>query len=253
MTTVQAVVLGIVQGLTEFLPVSSSGHLCLAQHLFGLKEHSDIVTFDVALHLASLLAILVVFAGRIRAVLTTERRMIGYIVLASVPVGIVGAPLGDTIEGLFVNPHAVAAALVFTGAALVFADWVSRDTGTENAVGVVSSLVMGFAQALAMVPGISRSGLTITGGLASGLSRKDAYEFSFLMAIPAILGAGAYKAIRSKQAWDTAPDALAVGMLVSFVFSIAGLILLKQILLSKKLKWLGAYCAVLGLGALCLL
>jgi len=253
MTIIQAAILGIVQGLTEFLPISSSGHLCLAQHLLDLGGGSSMVAFDVALHVASLLAIVVVFARRIRAIVRGERRLIGYIVLATIPVGIIGVFLGGAIEGLFDRPHAVASALIVTGAALVLADYLSWEKSELNKPSPTSSIVMGTAQALAMIPGISRSGFTITAGLACGLDREDAFEFSFLMAIPAILGAAAYKLLKSQDGLSVGLGAISTGMVLSFAFSVAGLLLLRKLLLSRKLKWLGAYCGALGVCALGLL
>lgn len=253
MTLIQAAFLGILQGLTEFLPVSSSGHLCLAQHFLGL-ESPFLVSFDICLHLASLLAILVVFAPRIQAAFSTERSLLVYLFLATLPTVFVGLFWAKDILGLFDQPRVVAVALFVTGVFLFLGDCLSEETLDTKNMGIVNCLLIGLAQATALTPGISRSGMTISSALICSLKRKDAFEFSFLMAIPAILGAAGYECL-SLQAdeWDIPPAALLTGMILSFLFSLASLFLLRKILISRHLKWLGIYCFAAGAGALILM
>ena len=252
MTILQAAILGTVQGLTEFLPISSSGHLCLAQNVLGLEEQPSIVAFDVALHAASVLAILVVFARRLKEILLKDHRFIALLAIGTAPAVLIGGLWGGAIKGLFGQPAMVACALLVTGICLVVADYLPRRGVERSRPDTTSSLTMGIAQALAMTPGLSRSGLTITGGMACGLERRDAFEFSFLMAIPAILGAAAYELMHAGSlSGGAGPGPMAAGLACSFVFSLAGLLALRGLLLSRKLKWLGGYCFVIGGAALC--
>jgi undecaprenyl-diphosphatase len=254
MTLAEAAILGVVQGLTEFLPISSSGHLCLAQHVLKIGGPS-IVAFDIALHVASLLAILLMFAPRIRDVLLKEHHMIVYIIVATIPAGVVGVALGKHLKALFAMPRVVAAALLVTGGFLILADYLSKGSDEETGDAThKSSILMGLCQALAIVPGISRSGLTITGGLMAGMTREKAYEFSFLMAIPAISGAAILEARHFNfSEFGIGAGPLLVGLGLSFAFSLIGLILLKRLVISRNLKWIGVYCLCVGIGALVLL
>jgi undecaprenyl-diphosphatase len=255
MTIAEAAILGIVQGLTEFLPISSSGHLCLAQHVLKIGDSPSIVAFDIALHVASLLAILLMFAPRIRDVLLKEHDMIVYLIVATIPAGIVGVSLGKHLKELFTMPKVVAAALLVTGGFLILSDFLSKDSNEETGGPThKSSVLMGLFQAIAIVPGISRSGLTITGGLMAGMTREKAFEFSFLMAIPVISGAAILEARHLKfSEWGIGAGQLAVGLGLSFVFSLIGLVTLKRLVISRNLKWIGVYCLCVGIGALVLL
>ena len=255
MTLAEAAILGVVQGLTEFLPISSSGHLCLAQHVLKIGGSSTVVAFDIALHVASLLAILLMFAPRIRDVLLEEHHMIVYIIIATIPAGVVGVAFGKQLKALFNMPRVVAAALLVTGGFLILADYLSKDSGEETGGAThKSSILMGLCQAFAIVPGISRSGLTITGGLMVGMTREKAFEFSFLMAIPAISGAAILEGRHlSFSEWGIGAAPLAVGLGLSFAFSLIGLMTLKRLVVSRNLKWMGVYCLCVGIGALVLL
>jgi len=189
-------ILGVVQGLTEFLPVSSSGHLLLAREFLGLTLENTL-TFDVLLHLATLLAILICFWGDIKRIfidLWTEglsarsSRLVWAIVVGTIPAVLAGFFLGDWLENTFRNPEYVAYALI-TGSIIMFlADRVSKEKG---GISTPKGFLIGIFQALALIPGISRSGSTISGGLIFGLSRTEAIKFAFLLGIPAILGATA--------------------------------------------------------------
>lgn len=245
----EAAFLGTLQGLTEFLPVSSSGHLCLAQHLLGV-DVSLAISFDVALHLASLLAILAVFRGQLRTVIMQDRKVLIYVALSALPAAAVVLFWRDDLKWLFFQPWAVGLALMVTGGFLVAGDFQDEERLELKQTGFLNSLLVGLAQSLAIVPGISRSGSTIVSGLACGMKRSAALEFSFLMAIPAILGAACIELPQLAQSAEIPLASIAVGMTLSFVFSVAGLLLLKKVLASKKLKWFGFYCFLAGAGAL---
>lgn len=202
----EAIFLGIVQGLTEFLPISSTGHLILAQWATGWEsELINSLTFDVALHVGTLFAVLWYFwrdwlhLGKAAAKALQgkapqhEARLVWYIALATIPAVIVGLTLEHTVETIFRNPLLVAAALV-AGSLLM---WLSdRYSSRERFLGAMTlghALFVGIAQALALVPGISRSGITISAALAAGYRREDAARFSFLLSTPVIAGAAVLK------------------------------------------------------------
>ena len=209
MTIVQAVVLGIVQGLTEFLPVSSSGHLVIVPGLLSWPVPP--VAFDVLLHLATLAAVVLYFApdlGRIvlayvsphrlpAARARTLRRLGLWLVIGSIPAALAGVLLKDFFESLFASTAAVGVFMMLSGVLMLIADLVVRRQGRRRAVsslGLFDVLVIGAFQALAIAPGLSRSGSTMSGGIYLGLDRESAARFSFLLAIPAILGAGVVNA-----------------------------------------------------------
>lgn len=193
MTLLEALVLGIIQGATEFLPVSSSGHLVMGQALLGIEVPG--VAFEVTLHAATLVSVVVVYRTRLAALAVGAVRgegkawaYLGLLVLATFPAALVGLGLGEWIEGMFDAPAVAGVALLATGAFL----WTSRGALRKNpdrAPGPASALFMGIAQAFALIPGISRSGASVVTGLWSGIEADEAAAFAFLMAIPAILGA----------------------------------------------------------------
>jgi undecaprenyl-diphosphatase len=202
----EAIILGIVQGLTEFLPISSSGHLILAEWATGWEgELMNNLTFDVALHVGTLAAVLWYFwrdwvmigkavlkVLRGRA-LEYEARLVLYICLATVPAVIAGLTLEHTVETLFRNPLLVAAALAFGSLLMWLADRYSSRERNLVTMTLGHALFVGVAQALALVPGISRSGITISAALAAGYRREDAARFSFLLSTPVIAGAALLK------------------------------------------------------------
>lgn len=205
-TIIEAIFLGIVQGLTEFLPISSSGHLILAEWATGWKgELIDSLTFDVALHVGTLTAVLWYFwrdwlqlgKASFRVLQGKapqhEARLVWYIALATIPAVIAGLTLEHTVETIFRNPLLVAAALVVGSLFMWFAD---RYSAKERYLGQMSlghALFVGAAQAVALVPGISRSGITISAALGAGYRREDAARFSFLLSTPVIGGAAVLK------------------------------------------------------------
>ncbi|HHY94465.1 MAG TPA: undecaprenyl-diphosphate phosphatase [Firmicutes bacterium] len=210
MSWVWAILLGAIQGLTEFLPVSSSGHLVILQGLAGIKAPG--VTFEVALHLGTLLAVVVVLWSDIRAIWDdlvyggtqapgrlgrprrrqrSGRRLLVMLLVACLPTGAIGVLGKDALERLFSSPAAAAWALVGTGLVLMASPLLLRGRTPMSRVKVGQALLVGTAQGLAIIPGLSRSGITITAGLAAGLEPDAAARFSFLLSIPAILGAAA--------------------------------------------------------------
>ena len=202
----EAIILGIVQGLTEFLPISSSGHLILAQWATGWEgELMNSLTFDVALHVGTLTAVLWYFwrdwlkLGKAslrvlqRKAQPYEAKLVWYIALATVPAVIAGLTLEHTVETLFRNPLLVAAALAFGSLLMWVADRFAARNRYLSDMTLGHAVLVGIAQAVALVPGISRSGITISAGLAAGYRREDAARFSFLLSTPVIAGAALLK------------------------------------------------------------
>ncbi|MBQ2956073.1 MAG: undecaprenyl-diphosphate phosphatase [Clostridia bacterium] len=189
MTELQAFILGLIQGLAEFLPISSSGHLTLGQMFFGLSDVP--MTLDILLHLGTLLAVFVVYWKRIwNMIVHPIASELKYLILATIPAVLAALFLGDFIDRLFEGAY-LGFSFLLTSFVLVLGEAVNRlrpRTSKHKQVNAVDAIVMGCMQAVAIAPGLSRSGSTICGGMFSGLSRKRAADFSFLMSIPAILG-----------------------------------------------------------------
>jgi undecaprenyl-diphosphatase len=204
-TVFQAIVLGIVQGLAEFLPISSSGHLVLVPWLFGWPEHG--LTFDLALHLGTSVALLAYFAKDwivlAQAVLggltspkarqTDEWRLAWLIVVGCIPAGIVGVLFEDKIEATVRQPALIASLLIVFGLVLLAADRFGRRDRPLSEITLIDALAIGFAQVLALAPGVSRSGITLTAGLFRGLDRVAAARYSFLLSAPITIAAALFK------------------------------------------------------------
>jgi undecaprenyl-diphosphatase len=197
-TELEAFVLGAVQGLTEFLPVSSSAHLVLVPWLFGWDDPG--LAFDVALHLGSLLALLIFYWREWLAMSLSivrpdppSRRLLMLLIVASVPGAVIGLLLEKQAETIFRSPLLIACTLAVMGIALWAADVMGRETKKMDNLYLGDAVLIGFSQALAIIPGVSRSGSTITVGRFLGVARQDAANFSFLMATPIIAGAGLHE------------------------------------------------------------
>ncbi len=250
MTYLDAIVLGILQGLTEFLPVSSSGHLVLTQAVLGIKQPG--VSFELVLHLGTLLAVLLYFRAKIllliRSVfdssMITERKIIGYLIIGTIPAGIVGVLLDDFFEQAFSNPLMTSLMLIVTGGILLSIRLVK--TG-DKPVTLLSGLIMGMGQAIAIMPGISRSGSSIVAGILVGVKPDEAAEFSFLLAIPAILGAVVLKSKEFLSLDSVLAGQYIVGMLCSFAFGLAAVSVLLSVIRKGKLDYFAYYCFAIGL------
>ena len=247
-------ILGVVQGLTEFLPVSSSGHLVIFRELLGAEAPSDLV-FEITVHVATALATIVVFRKQILDLLqglfkfkyNQQTDFIAKLVVSMIPVAIVGFFFKDKVEELFSSLLVVGCALMVTALLLFLSDRVkARKEGKEITFG--QALVMGLGQAVAVIPGLSRSGTTISAGLLSGASRNKVAEFSFLMVLVPILGEAFLDLVGGDLATSSISIApLVLGFLAAFF---SGLFACKaMIALVKKagLKWFALYCAIVGL------
>jgi undecaprenyl-diphosphatase len=249
-TLVEAIILGLVQGATEFLPVSSSGHLVMAQELLGVESPG--VVFEVVVHLATLVSILVAYRTRVADLAVgavrgdaVALRYLGLIALATVPAGVVGVLFKDGVEALFENPVAPGVALLVTGLVL----WSSRAPlrRTEHvAPGWRAALLIGVAQAVALVPGISRSGSTVVAALWLGLEAREAAAFSFLMAIPAIAGAAVLQIPDLTAGGGPSAPALLVGGVVAAATGVVAIRTLVAMLASKSFPGFAVYCWIAG-------
>jgi undecaprenyl-diphosphatase len=255
MTLWQAIALGVLQGITEFLPVSSSGHLVLLERLFGLQhEQLAIVVF---LHFGTLLSILVVFRNDIVEMFSVQRRLIGLILLGSVPAALVGFGFHRLIEESFSHLFVVGVCLLITGLLLTLAErarQILRSSLGElertdmSKMRALDALLIGVAQAVAVLPGLSRSGSTIAAALLCGLKREAAASFSFLLAIPALGGATALELKRVLAAGTLPVDTmtLVVGVATAFVTGVVALKILISVLQRRRLLIFAGYCFIVG-------
>lgn len=264
MTFLQSIILGIVQGLTEFLPVSSSGHLALVKHFFG-SDNSGPPTFEIFLHLGTLLAVLLYFRKMLWDLVLslfkwkdipenqhhrTNRNLILYLIVATLATGVIYLIFGDYLESFFAKPLVVAFMLLITGAIVFGSDFVKNQSLPASSMGFIKSVLIGLAQGIGIMPGISRSGSTIAVSLFAGINRKDAATFSFLLSIPAILGANLKEA---KNLLDLERAQLLnylAGFLISFIVGYLVISLLIRLIQQAQLKYFAFWCWLVGLGSI---
>jgi undecaprenyl-diphosphatase len=231
---ISAAVLGLVEGLTEFIPVSSTGHLLLLAHFLGFDT---VKTFEVTIQLGAVLALVVVYAARLWQVFSTAHRdpaalrFILSVTIAFLPAMVIGALAHDFIKSvLFETPKLIAVMLILGGVVLLFVDRCAPEPSVIDAAAVPfrKALAIGFIQCLAMIPGVSRSGATIVGALMLGVSKRAAAEFSFFLSLPTMLGAVGFDLIQSRHELDfTALTSIGIGFAVAFI---SGLLVVKTLL-----------------------
>ena len=262
MSVVEALVLGAVQGLTEFIPISSSGHLVIVPELFDWNTPG--LAFDVMLHVASLLALLVYFSGDLLDLWRGfwagdkgSRNLVLLLAVASVPAGLAGLLFGDFFEDSFEDAEAAAVQLVITAGILVGAELLLRVNERKVAskgerlrklddLGPLDATLIGTAQAISILPGISRSGSTIGAGLAVGMARDNAARFAFLLAIPALVGAALVK-VPDLGGTSLGLGAAVAGFVASLVTSYAAIWGLIRYLKTRNLYPFAAYCVIAGI------
>ena len=260
----EAVILGLVQGLTEFLPVSSSGHLAIGKEILGVEAAEDLV-FEVTVHAATVLATIVVFRKQIWKLLcglfkfryNDETDYILKICVSMIPVFIVGVFFKDYVEGLFSSLLVVGAALVVTALLLFFSDRSSgRNAGPQvpearGGISYIQALIIGVGQAFAVIPGLSRSGTTISTGLLCGVKREDVAQFSFLMVLVPILGEAFLDIVGGDMAASSVGALpLLLGFIAAFVSGLFACKVMIALVKKAKLKWFALYCALVGIAVI---
>lgn len=267
MTYLQAILLGIVQGLTEFLPVSSSGHLALLENFFGVKE-DNMLFFTVLLHFGTLIAVFVVFWKDIweliQELILTIKDLIGkkglrlderpvrrlgvMIIIACIPTAIIGFVFGDIFEGIYSKPIGIACMFMITGLLLIAAETWGGGNRTAKDLNARNAIFVGIVQGLAIIPGISRSGSTLFASLLCKLEREFAVKFVFLISIPTILGSlilelpDGIKQGMSGQSWGP----VIVGVIVAFLSGLFAVKVMLRVVSNRKLKYFSYYLFVLA-------
>ena len=267
MTYLMSVILGFVQGVAEFLPISSSGHLSILQNFFGMEEPDNL--FNVLLHFATLLAVFIAYRRDIAEMIVEffrgvgalasrnrssqpvppARRLVMMIILGTLPLFLV-VPVQDKVEAMGASNLFVGLALLATGIILFFSDRMARGHKTARTATVADALLVGCAQAVAVIPGLSRSGSTIAAGMALGFDRNFAVRFSFLLSMPAVLGATLLKVIDVAQEGTVDPAVLPVylvGMVVAGVVGYFSIQLVKLLAQKDKFGKFAYYCWAVGL------
>jgi len=251
-SVLEAMVLGFLQGLTEFLPVSSSGHLVIAQNFMGLGGAENL-TFDILLHVATLAAVCVYFRRDLAALALgvlfdrKQRRLFSLLIFAMVPTGIIGLALKGSVESAFSSPAAVGALLLMTGTLLFVAPRVARPKRSMDDMRLRHALLIGVGQGIAVLPGISRSGTTLCAGIVSGIRSESAARFSFLLAIPAILAATALDARNISHLDVESATVTAAGMATAFVMGLFSIHWLMRVARKGRFDGFAFYCWVVGL------
>lgn len=238
----EAVVLSIIQGITEWFPVSSSGHLAIVQHFFGFQN----LSYDIFLHFASIFAILFLFKRDILKIMSFNKESLNYIILliiAIIPAGIAGFYFSDYIEKLFSNMVYLGIFFIFSGIIIYSTKFTNENKSDINRK---DAFFIGIMQAIAIMPGISRSGMTISAGLFRGLSKRTAIKFSFIMSIPLILGASILKS-REFLISDINLNILFISFVITFLVSLFTIKILMKIITSDKFYLFGIYNILLGI------
>ena len=263
MNWLQALILGIIQGLTEYLPVSSSGHLAIGQALFGLADGESNLTFTVVLHIATVLSTVVILWSEIVWIFrdlfkwkwNEGTRYVVNILISMIPVAIVGLFFKDKIEAVFGSGLLIVGIMLLVTAALLAFSYFAKPRQKEN-ISPVHAFVIGIAQACAVMPGLSRSGSTIATGLLLGDKKEKLAQFSFLMVIPPVLGEALldvkdmFEVGVSEAMGGISPLALVVGFLAAFITGCFACKWMVNLVKKGKLVWFAVYCAIVGIIAI---
>jgi undecaprenyl-diphosphatase len=271
MSLSQAIVLAVVQGLTEFLPVSSSGHLVLASWLFDWQDQG--LVYDAAVHLATLAAVLIYFQRTwirlVRGFFTNgrvlliedggeenempARKLVWMLVLASIPVAVLGLLLKDALETMMRKPEEVGIALLVTAALLVVAEVVGKRSTRLASITIRETMFAGLFQAIALIPGVSRAGSTMAGGMVGGLTRDAAARLSFLLAVPAIGGSGLFlmlDVIQSEGLGERPWGMIILGAIIAFITGYVAIAWFMRVLRTMSFRPFIAYVAIVGFAVL---
>lgn len=249
MTWLEAFIIAVVEGLTEFLPVSSTGHMILAQAIMGVKSDEFVKLFTINIQFGAILSVLLLYWKRFLQTFSFYIKLL----IAFIPAAVFGLLLGDQIDALLENPTVVAISLLLGGIVLLFVD---RMFNTEESVKVVdnkSAFMIGLFQCIAMIPGVSRSAATIIGGMTQKLSRKTAAEFSFFLAVPTMAAASGYKLLKvilegeHTDLITSQLDVLLFGNLIAFIVAILAIRFFIGFLTKHGFRMFGWYRIILGL------
>ena len=262
MSWFEALILGIVQGLTEYLPVSSSGHLAIGSALFGIEGEENLA-FTIVVHVATVFSTLVVlwkeidwiFRGLFKFQMNAETKYVINILISMIPIGIVGVFFKDTVEQIFGSGLLVVGCMLLLTAALLAFSYYAKPRQKES-ISMKDAFIIGLAQACAVMPGLSRSGSTIATGLLLGNNKAKLAQFSFLMVIPPILGEALLDVMKMVKGEDVAGSipalSLAVGFVAAFVSGCVACKWMINIVKKGKLIYFAIYCAIAGIGDNCL-
>ena len=257
MDMISAIILGIIQGLTEFLPVSSSAHLVIVEKLLGFKGEG--IFFEILLHCATMLSVIIYFRKKIKTLCLgvfgiinssyripyyENKEMIWSVIVGTIPTAIIGFFFNDCIDKIFNNITLVGYALIFTSLILLVSDFFSP-TGK---VSFLKALVVGISQGLAVVPGISRSGITISTSIFLNIKRREAAEFSFLLSIPSILGALILKFNEVTVIAGSVLGYYIVSAIIAFFVGLISIYVVINIAVYAKFKYFALYCLLIGIG-----
>lgn len=271
MTILEAIILGLVQGLAEFLPISSSGHLALLQHFFGIEGES-VVLFAVLLHLGTLISVFIVYAkdiwelckelvevvkdlisGKGFGFNKNETRRLGYmIIVATVPTAVIGIVFNDLFKSFYTNLMPIGIGLILTGSVLIISERIGKGNLQIKEMKFRHAIFVGICQGIAIAPGVSRSGSTLFGSLMSGIKRETAVKFAFLISIPSILGS---VVLEAPGAFDGGLDGhwilpILIGMIVAAVSGLVAIKTMIAFVARQKLIYFSVYTWVLGIGVI---
>ena len=249
MKIIQSIILGLVQGLTEFLPVSSSGHLIVFKKLFGIDQEQFGLTFDIALHFATLIAVFIVFWPDILAILKKPlQKLTGLLIVATIPAVLVGLFLDDYIERISQSGGFLGIAFLVTAALLYFSQKAKKRAKKIETMSYTDAAIIGVTQGIAVMPGISRSGSTTSAGLFLGMEKEDSLRFAFLMSIPVILGS----AVMGVKDIVSEPEMIAWGPIIAGMIAagVSGYFAVRFMLnffKKRSLNVFAVYTAILGI------
>lgn len=258
MSWFEALILGILQGLTEYLPVSSSGHLAIGSALFGIEGEENL-TFTIVVHVATVLSTLVIlwkeidwiFKGLFKWQMNDETKYVLNIIVSMIPIGIVGVFFKDTVEEIFRSGLLIVGCMLILTAVLLTFSYYAKPRQKEK-ISIRDAFIIGIAQACAVMPGLSRSGSTIATGLLLGNKKESLAQFSFLMVIPPILGEALLDGMKimedaSSASADISTLSLVIGFMAAFISGCIACKWMINIVKKGKLIWFGIYCAIAGI------
>ncbi|MBQ3122697.1 MAG: undecaprenyl-diphosphatase UppP [Firmicutes bacterium] len=271
MTFFEAIILGLVQGLAEFLPISSSGHLALLQYFFGIKG-DDVVTFAVLLHLGTLVSVFIVywtdiwalikelgatfkdiFTGKGLRVNANPTRRLGFmIIIATIPTGIIGIVGNDLFTSMYSSLISIGVGLLFTGTILILAERLGAGRKSVKEMKFRDAFIVGMMQGVAIAPGVSRSGSTLVGGLSTGLNREFAVKFAFLISIPSILGSAVLEVpdMLSEGTDMAMMMPILAGVIVSAISGLVAIKAMIKLVTGKKLYYFSYYTWIVGIAVI---